>query len=147
MKFVQTKDRSLTSLAEEAVRSGREFEHAAHEVRLGGNATDFAFVKRSLRRLAERDPFDPRDEASLEALSGILEADLAREVTGTEQRFFETRFDELGQHGELRDVPLYTERGQHLLRVRRLLSTFLKARAAALDAIAAETALQRLLRV
>ena len=51
---------------------GRELEWAAHAVSLGGNIRTVGYVARSLRRLAERDPFDPRDEASLTALEGII---------------------------------------------------------------------------
>ena len=138
-------DRSLQSLAEETVRLGRELEHAAHAVYAGGTAEDFGFVSRSLRRLGERQPFDERDDTSFDALIGILDKDLAKEVVGIERRTIETHFDEMGQSYELREVPVYTERGVHLLRVRDLLAAFGKTRAAALDAIAAEKALMRML--
>lgn len=142
----QNTERSLQSLAEETVRLGRELEREAHAVYLGGSAIDYGFVARSLRRFAERKPFDDRDEASLEALCGILERDLATEMTGTERRTLETHYDDMGQSYEVREVPVYTERGEHLLRVRELLAAFGRTRAAALDAIAAENAVMRMLR-
>lgn len=57
---------TLDDMASATIRLGREFQQAAHSFCLGGNSRDFGFVDRTLRRLAERDPFDPRDDASLE---------------------------------------------------------------------------------
>lgn len=91
MKTSATPEPSLDELAASTVRLGRELAEMAHRVYLGGNARDFGFVSRTLRRLGERNPFDPKDEHSLQALRGILEADLASGVTGTERRFFRDR--------------------------------------------------------
>lgn len=136
---------SIDDLATAAVRLGREFQQAALSICLGGNSRDCDFVKRALRRVGERDPFDPRDEASLKAVQGILEADLRSEIQGTEQRFFETYYDDLGQHGELRDCPVYSQRGETLLAVQKTFEDFLAARARTLDKVAAERVLPRLL--
>ena len=136
---------TLEALATAAIRLGREFQQAAHSVCLGGNSRDFGFVERTLRRLAERDPFDPRDDASLEAVRGILETDLRSEVEGSERRFFETHYDAMGQHGELRDCPVYSKRGEVLLSVQQIFDRFVEVRAQTLDRVAAERALLRLL--
>ncbi|MCA1777665.1 MAG: hypothetical protein LC676_19260 [Loktanella sp.] len=98
-------------MAATAIRLGRELQRAAQSVSLGANSRDISFVKRSLGRLAERDPFDPRDDASFDVLQNVIETDLRAEVRGTERRFFETYYDADGQHGEMRDFPIYTERG------------------------------------
>ncbi|QFT58927.1 hypothetical protein FIU94_08825 [Sulfitobacter sp. THAF37] len=143
----QENQRSIQSLAEETVRLGRELEREARSAKVGGSTAAHGFVARSLRCLAKRNPFDERDEASLDALCGILDADLESEIVSTDTRFVETRFDAMGPHGEFRDVPVYSERGEHLLRVRSMLAAFLHVRAATLDAIAAETAVAGLLRV
>ncbi|SFA84450.1 hypothetical protein SAMN05421688_1089 [Poseidonocella pacifica] len=134
----------IDDLATAAVCLGRQFHKDAHAIHLGGNSRDFGFVERTLCRLAERDPFDPRDDASLEALKGILEADLRSEVIKVERRFFETHYDASGQHGEVRDCPVYSERGEALLAVQTTFEQFLSARAQTLDRVAAERALQRL---
>lgn len=136
---------TLDELAAAAIRLGREFQQAAHSVCLGGTSRDFGYVGRSLRRLAERNPFDPRDDASLEAVRGILEIDLQSEVVGSERRFFETHYDAMGQHGELRDCPVYSKRGEALLSVQQIFDRFVEARAQTLDRVAAERALLRLL--
>ena len=136
---------TLEALATAAIRLGREFQQAAHSVCLGGNSRDSGFVERTLRRLAERDPFDPRDDASLEAVRGILETDLRSEVEGSERRFFETHYDAMGQHGELRDCPVYSKRGEVLLSVQQIFDRFVEVRAQMLDRVAAERALLRLL--
>ncbi|MDT0683103.1 hypothetical protein RM543_10430 [Roseicyclus sp. F158] len=141
----QNTERSLQSLAEEAMRLGRDLEAEAHAVYAGGSAETFGFVARSLKRFAERNPFDDRDDASVETLRGIFERDLAAEVIGIERRPVETHYDAMGQSYELRKIAIYTERGEHLLRVRDLLADFERTRAAALDAIAAERAIMRLL--
>lgn len=145
MKTMQTIGQSIEELAETAVRLGRELQQAAHDAYLGGSSREAGFVDRTLRRLAERDPFDARDEAGLHNLRGIIETDLQSEVTGTERRFFETHYDEQGQHGEVRDCPVYSARGEELLRVREMYAAFVVAREATLDRIAAERAVLRLL--
>lgn len=137
---------SLDALATEAVRLGRELHEMAHAVYVGGNIRDFGFAARALARLAEREPFDSRDTASFQALRGIIDTDLSREVVGTERRFMETHYDNDGQHGEVREIPLYSTRGETLLRLQETLNGFLAARDAALDRIAADRALMQLLR-
>ncbi len=117
-----------------------------HAVYAGGNSRDSGFVARALRRIGEREAFEVRDDASLEALRGILEPDLSSETVGQERRFVETRHDADGQHGEIRDCPVYSERGQELLLVRDTLTRFIAARDATLDRIVAERAVLRLLR-
>ena len=141
----QTTELSLDELAATAVRLGRKLEREAHAVSLGGNSRECGFVSRALRRLSEREPFDPGDDASLAALEGIIEADLRSEVRGHEQRFFETHYDSFGQHGEMRDYPIYGERGEQLLAVQRTFTRFIEARNEALDRIAGERAVIRLL--
>ena len=136
---------TLDDLATVTIRLGREFQQAAHSVCLGGNSRSYAFVSRTLRRLAERNPFESCDDASLEAVQGILEADLRSEVQGTERRFFETHYDDAGQHGEVRDCPVYSPRGEALVAVQQAFESFLAARAQTLDRVAAERALLRLL--
>jgi hypothetical protein len=144
MKNTPIQEPSLDELAAKAVRLGRELEGMAHAVYLGGNTRDFGFVSRTLRRLAERDPFDQRDEQSLGALRGILNADLASEAVGMERRFFETRHDEFGQDGEIRECPVYSARGQEILAILKTFQAFLAARDATLDRVAAERALRQL---
>ena len=135
---------TIDELATAAVRLGRQFHQDIHSTYLGGNSRDFGLVEDTLCRLAERDPLDPRDDASLEALRGILEADLRTEIVGVERRFFETHYDAGGQHGEVRDCPVYSERGEALLAVQTTFERFLSARAQTLDRVAAERALQLL---
>lgn len=147
MKMKQTTELSLDELAATAVRLGRELEREAQAVTLGGDSREYGFVTRTLRRLSDRDPFDPRDDFALAALEGIIEADLRSEVKGSEHRFFETHYDEFGQHGEVRDCPIYGERGEQLLAVQRTFKRFIKARAEALDRIAGERAVIRLLKI
>lgn len=135
---------TIEELATEAVCLGRQFYKHAHAIHLGGNSRDFGFVERTLSRLAERNPFDPRDDSSLEALKGILEADLRSEVLSVERRFVETHSDASGQHGEIRECPVYSERGEALLALQTTFEQLLSARAQTLDRVAAERALQRL---
>lgn len=145
MKTSIMRNDTIENIATTAVRLGRELHQEAHSISLGGSSREFRFVNGTLRRLAERDPFDPRDEASLEAIRGILETDLKSEIEGTERRFFESHYDVDGQHGEARDCPIYSKRGEALLAVKRTFDSFLHARAETLDRIAAERALLRLL--
>lgn len=143
--MTKTTELSVDEIAAEAIRLGRELERAAHAVSLGGNSRDAGYVSLTLRRLAERAPFDPRNDVSLSALKGIILADLKSEIVGSERRFVETHFDNLGQHGEVRDYPIYSARGEELLSVQRAFLRFMDTRAATLDRIAAERAVIRLL--
>jgi len=67
--------------------------------RPGGRVCSAAFVE-----FGEQIAID----ASLEAVRGILENDLRSEVEGSERRFFETHYDAMGQHGEVRECPVVT---------------------------------------
>jgi len=134
----KTSEASVEDLVTTAVRLGRDLSDGAAAICAGGNSRDFGFVSRTLRRLGDRDPFDERDEASLQSLRGILDKDLRSETVGSERRFFETDADMDGVYGEFRDCPVYSERGEQLLRLLDTLERFMAARAASLDRMAAE---------
>ncbi len=129
--------KTIDELAVEAVRLGREVADAARAVHLGGNAKDVAFVARALSKLRERQPLHDADEGGLEAVREILEADIAREVASHETRFFPTDYDECGPIGETREVPIYTERGEELIKLKGMFEQFSDVRAALFDHLAA----------
>ncbi|MFU8865429.1 MAG: hypothetical protein ACNA7O_16070 [Rhodobacterales bacterium] len=141
----QTSPQGLDELAATAVRLGRELGQMAEATRLGCSSLECGFVTRTLRRLAARDPFDPRDDASLDALRSIIAADLASEESGTQWQFIETHCDSDGPQGELRECRSYSPRGEDLLRVQSTFACFIAARNATLDCAAAERALLRLM--
>jgi len=141
----QTPPLGIEELAAIAVRLGRELGEMAQAASLGGSSHENGFVNRTLRRVAARDPFDPRDGAALESLRGIIAADLAAEECGTEWQVFETHCDGDGPQGELRECRLYSPQGEALLRVQRTFESFLAARNTTLDRAAAERALLRLM--
>lgn len=145
MKIRQTPPQGLDDLAAIAVRLGRELGQMAAAVSLGGNSHENGFVNRTLCRVAARDPFNPCDDASLDALRGIIAADLSSEERGTEWKLFETHCDADGSHCEPRACVLYSERGESLLRVQSTFERFLGARNATLDRAAAERAVLRLM--
>lgn len=138
-------DLPLDELAAMAIQLGRELERGARAASLGGNASECGFVSRTLRRLSERDPFDLRDDSSLAALEGIIAVDLKSEIRGSERRFCETHYDASGQDGEVRDCPIYSERGEQIVAVQRTFLRFMEARAQTLDRVAGERAITRLL--
>lgn len=145
MNIRQAPPQGLDELAAIAVRLGRELGQMAAAASLGGNNNEKGFVSRTLRQVAARDPFDPRDGASLEALRGIIAADLVREERGTEWQLFETYCDADGPCCEPRACVLYSEHGEILLRVQSTFERFLAARNVTLDRVAAERALLRLM--
>lgn len=145
MNIRQTPPRGLDDLAAITVRLGRELGQMAAAASLGGSSNENGFVNRTLRRVAARDTFDPRDDASLEALRGIIAADLSSEERGTEWQLFETHCDADGPCCEPRACVLYSDRGESLLRVQRTFQRFLAARNATLDRVAAERTLLRLM--
>lgn len=141
----QTPPQGRDDLAAITVRLGRELGQMVAAVCLGENSAENGFVNRTLRRVIARDPFDPRDDASLEALGGIIAADLVREERGTEWQLFETYCDADGPYCEPRACVIYSEHGESLLRVQNTFEQFLSARNATLDRVAAERALLRLM--
>lgn len=145
MNIRQAPPQGLDDLAAIAVRLGRELGQMAAAVSLGGNNNENGFVSRTLRQVAARDPFDPRDDASLDALRDVIAAELASEERGTEWQLFETYCDADGPRCEPRACVLYSERGESLLRVQHTFEQFLSARNATLDRAAAERALLRLM--
>jgi hypothetical protein len=145
MHTTQVSTPSLVELATQAVRLGREVGRMAHAVELDGGTRAPGSVSATLRRLAARDAFDPQDGMAMDAISTILTSELAAETVGTERQFFPTHYDEHGSDGEVRDCPVYSPRGQELLRLQRALEAFAAAREAVLDRVAAERALRDLL--
>lgn len=145
MKITHTPEPSMDDLAATAIRLGRELAGMVEELFLGATGPRTVFMSKVLRHLAERNAFDPRDEQSLEALGGMLADALKSEAIGTERRFFESRHDEFGQHGEIRECPVYSERGEELLAILKTFKEFVLAREATLDRVVAERALRQLL--
>lgn len=142
---VANEQQNLDDLAVEAVRLGRQVAERAGHLSLGGGAQDTAFVARCLTRLTERRPFIEADEGGFDSVAAILAADIAGEVLEFEQRFVETKFDAAGQHGEIRKVPVYSERGAELVELQKSFCKFLEARNTVLDHIAAHRALLALM--
>lgn len=141
----QTPPLGIEELAAIAVGLGRELGEMAQAASLGGSSHENGFVNRTLRRVAARDPFDPRDDAALESLRGIIASDLNSEERGTEWQLFEAHCDADGPCCEPRACVLYSERGERLLRVQSTFERFLAARNATLDRVAAERTLLRLM--
>lgn len=135
----------LEELAETTIRLGRELQAFAKAVEVGANSSEVGFIARALRRLAERKPFDPRDDGSYQEVRSIVCAELQREAVGTERRFVETYYDDMGQHGEVRNFTLYSERGRSLLAFQEAFERFAEARNRTLDKVAAERAVRDLL--
>ncbi|MEI4262450.1 hypothetical protein [Roseovarius sp. D0-M9] len=136
---------NLDDLARNAVRLGREVAEHASTLHVGGNAKDAAFVSRCLARLSERQPFVESDDGSLKAVQDILSKDIADEVVGSEDCFVATHFDELGQQGEMRRRPIYSDRGSALIKLHDLLQDFLSNRNAVFDQVAAHRTLLKLM--
>jgi hypothetical protein len=145
MNTRQTPSQGLDELAAMVVRLGRELAQMAEAASLSGSSHEWWPVSRTLRRLAARDPFDARDDASHDALRGIIAADLGSEVQGTEWEVVVSNCDGDGQQGELRECRCYSARGENLSRLQSTFERFLAARNAKLDRAAADRALLRLM--
>jgi len=137
-------EQSFETVATTAIRLGRELARLAQEVHAGGNSQSVDFISASLRRVNDRDPFNDRDDASLEEVRRIIVTDLKTETLGLETRFVEVGYDGDGPVIAARDATVYTERGEDLVRLLDLFERFLDARAATLDRAAAERAIRRL---
>jgi hypothetical protein len=135
----------LDDLGREAVRLGREVAERAHELNLGQGSSDGAFVKRCLTHLKERQTFSEADDSSLTAVDEMLKNEIDGEIIGAEVCFYETHFDEVGQHGEQREVPVYSQRGAELIELKKILRDFQSIRHAVLDHIAAHRTLMNIM--
>lgn len=137
----ESKQVNIDELAAQVIQLGRLIAERAIDLSLGRGATDTIILTSCLERLAERQPFAEAVESDLDAVWQILLADLSAEIVEFEQRFVETHFDAGGQQGEVREVPVYSERGAELLNLQEVVSKFIDARHAVLDHVAAHRAL------
>lgn len=138
-------EKNMDDLAVEAVGLGRQVAHRAKVLNLGDNAKDVAFVSRCFARLKERQPFDVADEGGFDAVMDILERTIASECLGSEDLFVVTGCDELGPHGETRETPVYSARGNELIKLQYMFHDFLNSRDAVLDHVAAHQYLLEIL--
>ena len=136
---------SLDELATQTVRLGRDVCQMAQAVSAAGEAPGFGAAAETLQRLGAREAFEAEDSAAIRALADIVAAELGGEIVGYERRFVDTHYDEDGPHGELREFPCYSPRGDALLRLQESLRAFVAARDATLDRVGAERATARLL--
>ncbi len=137
--------KNIDEIAALAIRLDRQLAENACALNLGGNARDAAFVTRALSNLPDRLPLLEADEGGIDAVQHMVDTELKNEIIDTEKRFVPIVFDELGQHGEMLDVPIYPNRGKDLLDLRCLISQFLDATAAVLDHIAAHRTLMSMM--
>jgi hypothetical protein len=130
----------LEDLALDAICLGRDVARAASLVDLDAGSAAFREVADVLVRLADRNPFKPADDTFLRALCVVLEAEVAREVVGTERLVSDLGDGLPGEFLLPRERPTYSERGERLLTLLSLFDRFMTAREAALDRAAAERA-------
>jgi hypothetical protein len=135
----------LEDLALDTICLGRDLVRAASVADLSTGNSKFKEMSQVLLRLAGRNPFNPADEYFLRALRVVLEAEVAREVIGTE-RLVSSADDLLpGEFLLPRERPTYSERGQKLAEILDIFDRFMAAREAALDRAAAERAIAGLI--
>ena len=132
---------NMDELSAEAVGLGRQVADRAMALQLGENAREVGFVSRCFANLKERQPFDKADEGGFDAVLDILERCIATECLGTTARFEETGYDEFGPHGETCEIPLYTNRGNELIKLKYLFQKFINIRNGVLDHVAAHRGL------
>lgn len=135
---------SLDDRACATVRLGRELSLMAEAI-FPVDGPDADIVARTLRRLADRDPFDPADDAALRALKVILEAELDDELATSWHRIMAPAAGEEPAEAMADDLLVTAYRADELAQFLELFDRFLAAREATLDQIAAERTLTRLL--
>ncbi|MEX1234404.1 MAG: hypothetical protein WEB56_05395 [Roseovarius sp.] len=137
--------RNLEDLATEAVGQGRHVADRAKALHLGENAKDVAFVSRCFARLKERQPFDEADDGGFDAVMKIFDHSIASEYVGTESWPVETGFDEFGPQVEIRQMPVYSDRGNELIKLQNLFKAFRNNRDRVLDHMAANRCLLKIM--
>lgn len=136
---------NLDDLATETVGQGRRVADRAKALHLGENARDVAFVSRCFARLQERQPFDEADDGGFDAVMKILDRSIAAEYLGTTDRSEEIGYDEFGPQVEIREVPVYTDRGNELVALQKLFQAFRNNRDRVLDHLAANRCLLKIM--
>jgi hypothetical protein len=144
MKRIPISEQPFEDVATTTVSLGRQLRAMALRVHAGKTSRKVDFVARALQRIGERNAFDHRDDHSLEEVRRIIAADVEGETLGTETEFREVGYDADGPVIEVRNVEIFTERGEDLLSLLALLDHFVAARTATLDRAAAERAIRRL---
>ena len=134
---------SLDDRACATVRLGRELSRLA-EALFPVDGADADIVARTLRRLADRNPFDP-DDVTLRALRAILKAELGEELAGSERRIMAPGGCVLPAAPTLGSHDVQSARAQELAHFLEVFDRFLSSRDATLDQVAAERALVRLI--
>jgi hypothetical protein len=134
---------SLDDRACAVVRLGRELSRLAEAV-FPVDGPDADVVARTLRRLADRDPFDPADDVPLRALRAILVAELGEELADSNRRSTGLALSVLGEPVS-GDGDVQSARAHDLAQLVDVFDRFLSLREATLDQIAAEQALARLI--
>lgn len=135
---------SLDDRACATIQIGRELSRMAETIfPIDGPEADV--VARTLRRLADRDPFEPSDDVTLRALRAILEAELAEEVAAPVCGGGALAPRVAPAVRMAGDGAVHTTRVQELVRLLDVFDRFLTLRDATLDQIAAERALARVM--
>ena len=134
---------SLDERARATIQLGRELSRMA-ESPFPVEGPEADVVARTLRRLAERNPFEPTDEVTLRALRAILEAEFAEELATpvSGDRALSPRVAPAVRMAG--DGTAHTTRAHDLAQLLEVFDRFLTLRDATLDQIAAERALARL---
>lgn len=132
------KDTPLADLIAEALRRGRQFTDAANTAHIGTSARESAFVTRCLNDIAGVDLLEERSDGTLAALRDAIGTEVEAETLGHRRVFDGWHDAERGDIGTVLEVPLRSDRGEELARVRELLDDLVSARHAALDRIRAE---------
>ena len=135
----------LPSLDERAcatIQVGRELSRLAEIIfPLDGPEADV--MARTLRRLADRNPFEPTDEVTLRALRAILEAELAEEMAAPVYAGGALARRDAPAVPMTDDGSMHKPRVQELAQLLEVFDRFLTLREATLDQIAAERVLAR----
>jgi hypothetical protein len=124
------------------IQLGRELSRMA-ETLFPVDGPEADVVARTLRRLADRNPFEPTDEVTLRALRAILEAELAEEMAAPvcSGGALAPRAAPAVRMAD--DGAVHTTRAHDLAQLLEVFDRFLTLREATLDQIAAERALAR----
>ena len=135
---------SLDERARATIQLGRELSRLAESLfPVEGPEADV--VARTLRRLAERNPFEPTDEVTLRALRAILEAELAEEMAAPIYGGGALTPRAVPALRMVDDSAAHSTRAHDLAQLLEVFDRFLNLREATLDQIAAEQALVRLM--
>jgi hypothetical protein len=135
---------ALEDLITETLRRARLFVSAIKGTAFYCSAREASFITRCLAALGDGSLMRQDTEGALQAIRDILCREIAKETLEMRRVFDGYHDPEFGDLGRVREIPVWTDRGEALADVLAGLDALIEARERAFDRLRAEQEVRRL---